>query len=320
MLAIESRNNAKSAIQAENWEEALELLIKALKLDPTDEGAKKLRDGLQGLLKAEALLNPFAIQLDDRERKNKVQAIAVILRESEDIKDLVNAQRYKVLLARHSLYKAETELPESWMLKVLAPHNNIKKAQQIAQKILNEDDPALIFTKTQLGNTRPLRIGIFSLIFMAVIFTTLTLFWRPISTAFVLDPTPILRSTHTVTLTPTSTQSPTFTLTITPTDTLTLTPTLQPTETWTPVLSPTPAFTLGYVNVSGVSPVDTIDIPNGRVVARLPRNQIVKILERETAFTIDYYLCEWKIDGVIGQGWIPVEYIKFVSPTLSPTP
>ncbi len=324
MLAVTYKKDASLAIHDERWEDAVDLLQKTLKLNSTDEGTKNLRDGLQKLLKAEALLDPFAIQLDDKERKNKVQAISALLMETAGIKELVNAQRYKALLARHSLYKAEADLPESWILKILAPHNNIKNVQKSARNVLKSDDPALQFIESQMAAQRPARW--IALILLTLIFLSAgVLIWQPISAVLSPAPTPFpppITETATFTLRPTRTPPlPTLTATLTLTDTPTLTPTAQPTPTWTPIASsPTPAFTLGYVNVSGVSPVDTIEIPNGKVIARLPRNQVVKILERRTAFTIDYYLCEWEINGIIGQGWIPVEYIRTGSPPTTSIP
>ncbi len=313
ILAVTYKKDASLAIHEERWEEALELLHKALKLDPTDEGAKKLREGLQGLLKAETLLDPYAIQMDSNERKNKVQVITNILRETDGIKELVSAKRYKALLARHSLYKAETDLPESWILKVLAPHNNIKNVQKSARNVLKADDPALKFIESQLSEQRPTRWA--ALIMLTLLFLIIgSLAWQSISRTFLTAPTP-LPPLATGTATPTQTQTPTLTLTLTIRSTDTPTSTATPPSTVTATVSPTSSFTLGYVaTFSGVSAVDRIDIPNGRIVIRLPKNQIIKILEKRTAFTIDYYLCEWKINEITGQGWIPVEYIKFGSP------
>lgn len=322
LTAVEYIGQAEKAIQDNDWDNALDLYERALRIDPDDQRTKGARVQLQELLETESILESLGDGLSGKvERLEKLEKIASAIKNGEGAKKLSGTARFKKMRARFNLYKTTSKLENTAALfRPLSPRfDELKDALVFARKVLESSDPALQNAERRLKQLRPFRVALPFLAFIILLGVAVA-FRQPISAAFLPAPTPI-PPLATRTTSPTLTQTLTLTVTSTtvPTNAPTPTPTVPPTETVTILSSATPAFTLGYVaSSSGVSAVDRIDVPNGRVVARLPKNQIVKILEKRTAFTIDYYLCEWEINGVTGQGWIPVEYIKTGNPPNQP--
>ncbi len=326
LTAFEYVENAEQSIQEGDWDKAFDLYERALRIDPDDQKSKDTRAQLRELLGAESILESLGDGLSGKsERIEKLAKIASAIKNGEGVRKLSGAPRLKKMRARYNLYQAATELDTvSLLVRSLSPHfTTLKEAIDSARKVLENNDPALQYAERCLKQQQPFRFALPLLIFVIALGAALAL-WQPISAALSPAPTslpPPITETGTFTPRPTQILPPTLTATPTLTAAPTFTPTLPSTTTWTPIaFSPTPAFTFGYVATSsGVSAVDRIDIPNGRVIARLSRNQVVKILEKRTSFSIDYYLCEWEINGLTGQGWIPVKYILTGNPTNQPT-
>ncbi|MEP7133721.1 MAG: hypothetical protein ABI904_02195 [Chloroflexota bacterium] len=294
---------AETFVQSGNWENALDQYKKALTLDPSDESSLKMRDGLQGLLSAEALLDPLGIQLS-AQKSEKLESIGNYLKETEKTKELVNIDRYQQILAKHTLYKAELDLHSWGVLVALAPQSRLFAILQQSKSILGAKDPAVIYVEEQLRLFKPVRILLLLLLATIIILVVFQLLSRKFSA------TPPIVS---LTLTPTLTSS--FTKTVQPTNTIALAPTKTATNTSAPTITATASLTsqpdldAGFVNKFLIHPQDK---PNGKWVGELGKPQPVTVLEQEVVGGVQWFFCEWNINGTIQQGWILSEYIIII--------
>ena len=314
ITAAEHKINADNAIQDERWEDAISALKQAHTFDPSDDAVNKMLSDLQGLLKAEALLDPFGMQVNT-DRGHKLETISATLRDTEEVKELINAKRYKVILAKYSLYKAEADLHKWRFLTAIAPQGRLKEIQRTTKStkdILSQDDPALKYVDERIRQLQPLRITFFVVLLLIlgyIFFLILNHDQDDIIPPITSTPTPTIAFTPTdtpplPTETPTHTPTPTVTSTITVTDT---------------ALSPTQA-TLGngYVNPF-YTLIHARETPNGKAVGDLTRNQVVTILEQKTVSQDRWYLCQWDTNGTTAQGWILAEYL-IIGPIPTPRP
>ena len=313
ITAAEHKINADNAIQDERWEDAISAFKQAHSFDPSDESVNKILSDLDGLLKAEALLDPFGMQVNT-DRIHKLETISATLRDTEEVKELINAKRYKIILAKYSLYKAEADLHKWGFLTPIAPLGRLKDIQRTtrSEDILIPDDPALKFVDERIRQLQPLRITFFIVILLILgyIFFLALNYDKD-------DIIPSTTSTPTIAFTLTDAPLPTQTATSTATATATATNTATATEA-----TPTPTLLslgVGYINPFYAF-ITAREDPNGKAVSRLTGNQVVTILEQRTVSQAKWYLCQWDINGTTSQGWILGDYIIFGSiPTPRPT-
>ncbi len=313
IVAAEYKIIADNAIQEEKWEDAVSALNQSKNFDPSDDAVKKMLDNLQGLLKAESLLDPFGMQVST-DRSHRLATIADVLKETEEIKELINTKRYKITLAKYSLYKAEADLHRWGYLAALAPQGRLLSILRASKEELFPEDPALKYVDEQLKRFKPIRI-VFS---VSLILITLYMLFQFFSSNFGNTP-PVASSTPPPTLTPSITLTPTVTKTPTPSETVT-TPIIvvATTDTPTSIVTVTPTATpidIGYTNGSLFHPQDK---PNGKWIGSLTRFQVVTILDQKVASGDQWYFIQWEVDGTPQQGWILAQFVTIGSPPTTP--
>jgi len=180
-------------------------------------------------------------------------------------------------------------------------------------------------TKVALGG-----MGIVGLLFVGLfcfyIQFTYALFPIARSGIFPWSLNPIASATATLTSTPTVTPSMTATLTSTPTHTAT--PTQTPTATHTPKPTHTPTATnTATITNTPIPPTATPTIPSKtfnaftrvNVWARVaPSADSARLLVLPPNTTLDvirisgnWVEAEWLLDGVLGRGWISIQWVEF---------
>lgn len=92
--ADEYKSKADLALKNEQWASAWDLYNKALLLNPHDQVTKELIDGLDNLMRADALLDSLSDQ-KDKEREKKLERIDAFLKTAEEIKTLVSTSLLK---------------------------------------------------------------------------------------------------------------------------------------------------------------------------------------------------------------------------------
>lgn|GEM_PF-1634270 len=299
---------AEIFVQSGDWENALDQYKKALNLDPSDESITKMRDGLQGLLSAEALLDPRGIQLSVQ-KKEKLEAIGLFIKDTENVKDIVNTERYQKILAKHALYQAESDLHNWGFFTALAPQSRLLEILQQSKSVLGAKDPAITYVEEQLRRYRPVQILFFVLLAVIIILIVFQLLNGK------LNATPPI-----VSLTLTTTLTPAFTETTRPTNTITTTRTSTETITLTPTLTATGISTQSFLDVGYVNKllIHYQDNPNGKWLGELHSPQSVTILRQQFVVGDQWFFCEWSINGITQQGWILAEYITITNETLTP--
>jgi tetratricopeptide (TPR) repeat protein len=319
LTADEYKAKGDLAFEKEQWGEALDQYNKALLLDPHNDNFKKMLESLQGLLRAEVLLDSLANQeSDESDRIDKLERADTFRKAAYDVDELTDTSLLKRVNAKYNLYKADAEIQSWGILKFLAPKGRLRKAQSAAQEVLKPSDPSLKYIGNELNNLRLRRIGFVSILFllMTSIIAVIALQLQVLGTGagqVVPQPTSINPPTKlsTATLPGTSVSTPSEAPSIAPTHTITLTSSITPTPYRT-------GFTTRFVH--------PLTEPDGSWLgAALDINQPVLIIREEKGSQNSWYLCEWEVNGEKIQGWILTDFVQIGSilgpdSTLTTTP
>jgi tetratricopeptide (TPR) repeat protein len=285
--ADEYKAKADDALKKEQWNTAWDLYSKTALLNPQDQVVKELLEGLDGLMRADALLDSLDAQPnEEKEQKEKLARVDVYLKKAEEIKALVGTSLLK--------------------------NSRVRYNQCMDQY---EDKGFKAFLSSRRTQTAIIAI-IALLILILVVVVTLLLIERNQEPS----PPPLITATSAPTSKPvTNTPVPNSTDTLIPT----MTPTTQPSETpastiintatITPTLKPV-AVAYGVLK-TGTNPVeDTVTFK--LIFPRLTPGQVVNILDLTPV--IGYYKSSWEINGTPYEGWILKDAITIVQVT--PTP
>jgi tetratricopeptide (TPR) repeat protein len=315
LVANEFKEKANLAIREGRWEDALTLYNRAIPLDSSNEMIKEMCSILQNLLEGEKSVNSLHNVRDIKERRVKLEKIALSLNVAEDFKNLVSSLRYKKMSARANLYRAEVDLWKWRVFRGWAPQSKVRRAQSDAKNILDPHDPASKYVEAQLKTLVPFRR--WSLIVAVILFVLFVAIGAKDEIQQFLSS---LTGTQAVVSATTSVSpivvTPSLTPTATTTTTSSVTPTFLATATLTlpPPNTPTPLPT-GYITKAYVT---TFDSPNGKQSGTIQGiNVPVTILQERTVGVDLWYFCAWEINGNVKQGWIRAEYIQLGQ---TPTP
>ncbi len=105
--ADEYKAKAELALKKEQWGSAYDFYNKASILNPDDQGIKQLVESLDGLMRADALLDSLPEKPSD-EQKEKLEKIDAYLKKAEEIKVLVNTSLLKDGRARYNKYQSRS--------------------------------------------------------------------------------------------------------------------------------------------------------------------------------------------------------------------
>jgi len=318
-VAVEIKQEADAFITNAQWEQALERYESVLNLDPTDELARDPREKIKELLEAEALLLSLTEPLELQDRKGKLENIAQTIGSAEKIYNIAKSDRFRILRARHRIYKAEFDFQVSRFKS--SAKKQLMQTLSTTQDVLDTNDPAVKYVNEQLANN-----GRSFFPFWILLITILAVVgisvggWRFITN--MISETPV-NTKATMTLTPSLMLSLTPTLTLTKSNLITSSSpsTVTPSNVLTPTPSPAIMLTLDTVQetayVTNIAVAHYFDEPNGSWQGEITRNLFVTVLDKELVSGFTWYLCEWEKDDQLIKGWILGDYLSF-DPT--PTP
>jgi tetratricopeptide (TPR) repeat protein len=276
--ADEYKAKAEVALKNEQWGNAWDLYNKALLLNPYDQVTKELIEGLDSLMRADALLDSLPEQEGNvRERREKLEKIDAFLKTAEEIKTLVGTSLLKNSRSRYNQYQGTP-----------AGH------------------PAPAWSRQLSGI-----IALLVLMGVAISFLVLRE-WFLEGPLFPTAST--ATSTLNVNLTSSAISPPISVPSSTATLELTLTTTALPTPTIAPSATPPPTVTLTILGEGLIinSMVNAWDKPNGKieVVLTLDKRLPVRILEQVTDRGDLWYYCIFDYEETEYTLWILAKNIK----------
>jgi hypothetical protein len=286
--ADEYKAKAEVALKKEQWGTAYDLYNKAFLLNPQDHVTKELLAGLDGLMRADALLDALSDQdSGDKEYQEKLAKIDGYLKSAEEIKALVGTSLLKSCRARYNQHLGKggksLRFLRPALVAIIILLLFISTGMMIAWWTEMRETGLTLSTPT---NAAPANL---------VLSTALTPKASP------LFPTP-------VPFTPTQTAAPMTPTSIPNTATITFTPTALVTVTATSLAN----GTLTYNANSFVDP------STWTVNVKVPYGTDVIILEQKSFGNDQYYLCTWVQDGQPQRGWIKVDFVKIIPVTSTP--
>jgi tetratricopeptide (TPR) repeat protein len=271
--ADEYKAKAEVALRKEQWGTAYDLYNKAYLLNPQDQVTKELLTGLDGLMRADALLDSLSNQsIGDKEYQEKLAKIDGYLKTAEEIKALVGTSLLKSCRARYNQHLGKGLKSSHVPRQALAAIILLLLFLSVGTIVVVWEEMREINHATPPTNVATANI---------VINSTSTPKASPI------PPTP-------VPFKPTQTAVPATPTSILHTATDAFTPTLPVTLTATPIA-------YGKLKLSAYYFADP---RSGTAIDRVGMGQEVAILDQQTYGDIVYFLCSWEKDGKLIIGWI----------------